>query len=102
VADFDFDHWAELARRDPPAYFRARQRVVSRFIDNHPPAQAQRLREVQARIDCLRAMSAGPVQATRQLAALLEEHVEALHVAMGRLLTLSEGFGRGPGSPGAS
>lgn len=101
MADFDFDQWADLARRDPPAYFRARERVLRGFIDAHPPAQAQRLRETQARIDCLRAMSAAPVQASRQLAQLMGEHVTALQAALERLLVLSRGLGRPPAPPGS-
>jgi hypothetical protein len=97
VADFDFDHWADLARRDPPAYFRARERALSGFIDSHPPVQAKRLWEVQARIDSLRVVAAAPGEATRQLACLLQDHLEALHAALERLLALSRSSGPPPG-----
>lgn len=85
---FDFDHWADLARRDPPAYFRAREREIRRFIDSHPDTQATRLREVQAHIDCLRAVGGSPRQTTYQLMSLLEEHLQALQWALEHLQSL--------------
>lgn len=88
MGDFDFDRWSELARRDPPAYFRAREREIQRFIDDHSEAQAARLREVQANIDCLRAVGGSPRQTTRQLVGLLEEHLLALQWALERLQAL--------------
>lgn len=102
MSDFDFDHWAGLARRDPPAYFRARERAIMGFIDAHPEAQAARLREIQARIDCVRVVCANPSVATRQLTAMLEEHLLALQDAMNRLLELSDDFGRSLGGPASS
>jgi len=101
VSDFDFDHWANLARRDPPAYFRARERAIMRFIDGHPEAQAARLREVQAHIDCVRVVCVSPHHATRQLAVMLEEHLQALQLAMDRLLELSDDLGRHLGKAGS-
>lgn len=97
MPDFDFDHWAGLARRDPRAYFSARDKVIRRFIDGHPPAQAQRLWEMQAHIDCVRVVCATPGQATSQLSNLLEEHLQALHGAMDRLLQLTESLSRSLG-----
>lgn len=92
--DFDFDHWAGLARRDPPAFFRARERAIGRFIDAHPPAQAQRLREIQSHIDCMRAVCVSPGQASRQLVSHLEDHLAALQAAMDRLVRLTDDLGR--------
>jgi hypothetical protein len=102
VSDFDFDHWASLARRDPPAFFRARERAIMRFINAHPEPQAARLREIQNHIDCLRAVCASPAQATRQLTAMLEDHLLALQDAMQRLLEASNDFSRSLGNPGPS
>lgn len=102
VSEFDFERWAELARRDPRAYYRARERAIRTFIDAHPAVQAERLLELQARIDGLRALAGNPGQATRELTDQLQEHLEALEVALGRLESLAGKLAsrlREPGSP---
>lgn len=102
VSEFNFERWADLARRDPRAYYRARERAIRTFIDAHPAVQAEGLRELQARIDSLRALAGNPGQATRELTEQLQEHLEALEVALGRLESLAEkliGRPREPGSP---
>ncbi|MBL8439326.1 MAG: DUF3135 domain-containing protein [Zoogloeaceae bacterium] len=90
LAEFDFDHWASLARDDPPAYFRARARAIRRFIDAHSPDQAERLEETQAKIDSVRVVCGNPRHASYQLAGMLEEQLRTLHDALDRLLALSE------------
>ncbi|MBL8447149.1 MAG: DUF3135 domain-containing protein [Zoogloeaceae bacterium] len=99
MAEFDFDHWANLAREDPPAYFRARARVIRRFIDAHTPAQAERLEEVQARIDTVRVVCANPRDASCQLAEMLEGQLRTLHDALDRLMALSEELAAALGAP---
>lgn len=78
MAGFDFDHWCELAKRDPVAFFRARRRLIERFIDAHPAAQASRLREMQAFIDCVRIASGTPMCAVRNIAGMMQERMEVL------------------------
>ena len=100
MAEFDFDHWANLARSDPAAFFLARERAINSFIDSHSASEAERLREMQAHIDYVRATSASPSYAARQLSFMLEEHLTALRLAMGRLLDLSEELGHCLRRPG--
>lgn len=83
---FDFDAWSELAKRDPQAYFRQRERVILDFIASHPENQ-ESLLALQSRIDGMRAMAGSPQQAVRQLGVALADHLEALG---GRLQTLRE------------
>ena len=94
MRSFDFDHMVELAQRDPAAYFRARTRLIDGFIDGHPPGQAARLRELQWRIDNLRAVTASPIQILEQLGVMIGDHVEALQMCALRLGQASDGFDR--------
>lgn len=74
---FDFDAWSELAKRDPQAYFRQRERVITEFIASHPGNQ-ESLLALQARIDGMRAMAGSPQQAVRQIGIAMADHLEAL------------------------
>ena len=85
MSEVDFDHWCELARRQPEHFFRERERVIGRFIDAHPPAQAERLRELQSRIDDTRAVAGNPLRAAKLMLGLMEDNLEALQ---SRLLCL--------------
>lgn len=84
MPSFDFDHWSDLARRDPPAFFRERERAIAAFIDAHPEARGP-LTELQARIDALRAQAATPARALRGILGLLEDHLHALEGGQRRL-----------------
>lgn len=85
MAQIDFDHWCEMARVQPERYFRERERVIGRFIDSHPPAQAKRLWALQLRIDTARAEAGSPLRAARLMITLMEDNIEAMHA---RLLCL--------------
>ncbi len=74
---FDFDAWRDLAAHDPPEYFRERERALSAFIAERPESE-QGLRELQAQIDQVRALSGSPSQAARELAHMLGDRLEAL------------------------
>ncbi|ANQ84630.1 DUF3135 domain-containing protein [Azoarcus olearius] len=78
MAGFDFDHWCDLAKRDPAAFFHARHRLIERFIESHPAPQARRLREMQAFIDCVRVSSGTPMGAVRNIAGLMQERLDVL------------------------
>lgn len=74
---FDFNAWCELAARDPAAYFRERERAISAFIAERPESEAH-LRDLQATIDQVRAVSGTPAIAARELARMLGDRLEAL------------------------
>ncbi|GAB4177169.1 MAG: hypothetical protein OHK0026_17580 [Rhodocyclaceae bacterium] len=74
---FDFESWTALARRDPQAFFRARERAIADFIDAHPGSR-ERLLALQARIDELRAVAGTPDAALRGILGLASEHLRAL------------------------
>jgi hypothetical protein len=85
MAEFDFDAWANLARRSPVAYFRARERCINQLIDSYPPEMGARLRDFQAQIDGIRANAGSPLRATREMMGMMGDRLDALGA---RLLTL--------------
>jgi len=80
MAKFDFDHWSELARRDPDGFFRARSMEIERFIAAHPPEVARRLREIQQRIDCSRVHAGSPMKALAALVAMIQDRLRLLRI----------------------
>jgi len=78
MTDFDFDAWANLAKRSPQAYFRARERYINRVIDSFPVEQHARLREFQGEIDMIRANAGSPMRATREMMEMMSDRLEAM------------------------
>lgn len=76
-APFDFDRWRQLAEDDPEAFFRARRLLLEAYIEARPHLAPQ-LRELQGQIDALRASAGSPLVAARQIAGLMEDHLEAM------------------------
>lgn len=96
-SNFDFDAWCDLAVRDPAGYFRERERVISTFIAERPECEPA-LRELQMRIDQVRAVSGSPAIAARALARMLQErlddlsdHLKQLDAHAGTLQALARG-----------
>lgn len=88
MTDFNFGYWSSLAKRDPEAFFRARSEAIEQFIAAHPAAERDRLRELQRRIDCIRASAGSPLRATRLLGAMMTERLERLQLQCERLRAL--------------
>ncbi len=80
MGKFDFDHWSQLARRDPEAFFRARKTEIERFISAHPPEVARRLHEIQQRIDCTRIHAGSPMKALGALVAMMQDRLRLLRI----------------------
>ncbi len=89
MSRFDFDAWRDLAARDPAEYFRERKRILSAFIAERPESE-QCLRDLQAHIDQVRAVSGSPAMAARELSRMLGDRLEAL---AGHLQQLDEQTG---------
>lgn len=83
--EFDFDAWCELARSDPAAYFRERDRAIAEFIEAQPPHQRERLRALQDQIDGLRITSGTPARALAGIFGLMGDHLQALAGQVGEL-----------------
>ncbi len=78
MSDFDFDAWANLARRSPSAYFRAREQYINRVIASFPPREAERMREFQEQIDSIRANAGSPMRATREMMTMMSDRLDAM------------------------
>jgi len=78
MSDFDFDAWANLARRSPGAYFRARERCINDMIGRYPPDEAERLRDFQVQIDSVRINAGSPLRATREMMGMMSDRLEAI------------------------
>ncbi|WP_227814113.1 DUF3135 domain-containing protein [Nitrogeniibacter aestuarii] len=78
MSDFDFDAWANLARRSPQAYFRARERYINSVIDSFPEEEQASLREFQGEIDMIRANAGSPMRATREMMEMMSDRLEAM------------------------
>lgn len=78
MPQFDFDAWADLARRDPEAYFRARSEFLDQVIAGYPPEEQARLRAFQGEIDHIRANAGSPLKATREMMEMMSDRLEAM------------------------
>ncbi len=64
VSDFDFEHWRKLAKSDPAAFEKQREKAIGDFIDGLPNAHVQeRMRRLQWRVDMERRRSASALGA---------------------------------------
>lgn len=88
MADFDFGYWSSLAERDPEEFFRARSEAIEQFIAARPAIERGRLRELQGRIDCIRASAGGPIRAVGVLCAMMRERLALLELQNERLRVL--------------
>ncbi|MFA9438229.1 DUF3135 domain-containing protein [Uliginosibacterium sp. sgz301328] len=85
AAEFDFDHWADLAASDPPGFFAERRRAIEAFIASAPPQQAAALRDLQAIIDQTRLEAGTPARAVSQLMDMLSDQLEIMRLNLIRL-----------------
>ena len=87
ISSFDFDHWSQLAQRDPAAFFAAREQTINAFIAAAPSAHREELRELQRLIDGTRAEAGTPMKAVRQMMGMVADRLE---VMQGQLQQLRE------------
>ena len=85
--NFDFDHWSQLARQDPAAFFAEREQMINAFISSAPLAHREMLREMQRMIDSTRAEAGTPMKAVRQMMGMMADRLDAMH---GQLQQLRE------------
>ena len=72
---FDFDSWAEMARKDPQAFELERKLLIERAIMKASPEKQQRLRCLQWKLDQVRDLASTPMAACLQINRLLWEHI---------------------------
>jgi len=77
VVEFDFDEWAELARRDPELFEDKRRKVIEEHIkqciENNCSAVKRSLQGLQFRIDMERRKSKNPMGSCTRLSCMLME-----------------------------
>lgn len=74
---FDFDFWADLAKRDPEGFFRMRDAAIRALIASRPEHAARGM-QLQASIDAMRATAGSPNAALRGIFGMLGEYLAAL------------------------
>lgn len=79
ATEFDFDHWAALARDDPARFERDRRVAIARVLRRTPVRRRQRLRCLQWRIDQIRCTSRTPLAACIRLSQIMWESVHGEH-----------------------
>jgi hypothetical protein len=73
--EFDFNAWADLARKDPQAFELERKLLIERAIMRAPAAKQQRLRCLQWKLDQVRKLASTPMAACLQINRLLWESI---------------------------
>ena len=68
---FDFEHWAELARKDPEAFEALRMEAINEVIEQAPPHIRQRLRGLQFKVDMERRRCRTPLAACIRLSGMM-------------------------------
>lgn len=74
---FDFDFWADLAKRDPEGFFRMRDAAIRALIASRPEHAARGM-QLQASIDAMRATAGSPNAALRGIFGMLSDYLAAL------------------------
>ncbi len=72
---FEFDEWLGIARRDPDAFEKMRRSAIDSVISQAPPANQQRLRCLQWRIDQERRRARTPLAACIRISQMMWESV---------------------------
>ena len=72
---FDFDDWHTLAKTDPEAFERRRQREIQKLIASAPDAMQGRLESLQWRIDRERERHPSPAVACQKVFEMMWDRV---------------------------
>ena len=91
---FEFDEWADLARRDAQAFEERRVRCIESFIRQAPLEHQRRLRGLQFRIDLERVRARTPLGACVRLSTLMWSSLAGeggLRERLGQLLDAMSG-----------
>lgn len=98
--ELNFDQWAEIARTDPSRFEQMRLAAIEQCIGNAPPAQQQRLRRLQWRIDQERRRASNPLAACIRVSRMMWQSLLGQGGLCERLNTLG-GLARGAAEPPA-
>lgn len=70
-AEFDFNEWAKLAKKDPDAFEIKRQQMIQGVIDKSSPKIKRRMQGLQWQIDQVRATSANPMASCLKISQMM-------------------------------
>lgn len=87
---FDFDHWMQLAQRDPEAFERLRAELIEEVIASSGVHQA-RLRGLQWLIDQERRRSRTPMKSCLRLSSMMWDSLLAMRDEMEALMDALHG-----------
>lgn len=73
--EFDFDHWSELAEKDPDAFEERRSAVIRQTIEQAPAPMRRRLQGIQWQVDNIRERSNNPMAACLKISNLMWKSV---------------------------
>lgn len=90
AATFDFEAWAELAKRDPEAFETQRKQIIDDFIASAPESLRRRLEGFQWRIDMERERCDNPLQACIRISNMMWDLVYADRGFLWSLQVLSD------------
>lgn len=83
--EFDPEYWLRLARENPQEFERQRLEAIEAVIAEAPPAQRERLRALQCRIDLELRKARTALGGAIRLQQLMWERFEALRMALNAL-----------------
>jgi len=93
----DFDHWADLAHRDPQAFEVQRAQFIEAQIRRAPARMQQRLRCLQWKIDRIRDASGTPMAACLRINRLLWDSLAGEGGLLAQLRRMRQPVSRSPG-----
>ena len=71
---FDFDYWMKLAQTDSEAFENERRETIEELIRSMPKRYHRRLRQLQWKVDTIRAASPNPLASCVRISTLLMDH----------------------------
>ncbi len=75
----DFDFWMQLARNDPEAFEKSRQKKIEELISQAPAGQRRRLRGLQWQIDQTRKLAGSPMASCLAISNMMWDSFYLLH-----------------------
>lgn len=73
--DFDFEHWAGMAKKNPEAFETMRKKYLDELIEQAPERIRHRMKGLQWQVDVLRERSANPMAACLSISQMMWDSV---------------------------
>lgn len=79
VLQFDFDHWASIAKENPELFESMRTQLLEQMIQRSPEQIKQRMEGLQWRIDQVRNRSSNPLSSCLRISKMMWNSVLGEH-----------------------